>query len=142
QLSRYTEPVVLTDITRQFFSRLSEVWPNSEEKNAMLDLVAGDERESGEAAKILSRIAVFNAVFRNGISPTVLQGGRQFNVIPDSAGAVLNVRTLPGQSIDDVVTRMRGAVTEPGVVLEITQRGEEAPASDPASPMFRAIAES
>ena len=139
QLSRYTEPVVLTDITRQFFSRLSEIWPNAEEKNAMLDLVAGDARESAEGAKILSRIAVFNAVLRNGISPTVLQGGRQFNVIPDSAGAVLNVRTLPGQSIDAVVQRMKAVVTEPGVTIEVTQRGQEAPASDPASAMFAAI---
>jgi acetylornithine deacetylase/succinyl-diaminopimelate desuccinylase-like protein len=142
QLSRYAEPVMLTDITRQFFSRLSEIWPNAEEKGAMLDLVAGDEIESADGAKILSRIAVFNAVLRNGISPTVLQGGRQFNVIPDSAGAVLNVRTLPGQSIDDVVRRMKAAVTEPGITIEVTQRGEEAPASDPASAMFAAISAS
>jgi acetylornithine deacetylase/succinyl-diaminopimelate desuccinylase-like protein len=142
QLSRYAEPVMLTDITRQFFSRLAEIWPNSEQKNAMLDLVAGNVRQSEEGAKILSRIAVFNAVLRNGISPTVLQGGKQFNVIPDSAGAVLNVRTLPGQSIDKVVQRMRAVVTEPGVTLEVTQRGEEAPASDPGSAMFAAISAS
>src|SRR4051812_1021663 len=138
-LSRYTEPVVLTDITRQFFSRLSEIWPKAEEKNAMLDLVAGDDRESAEAAKIVSRIAVFNAVLRNGISPTMLQGGKQYNVIPDSAGAVLNVRTLPGQSIDKVVERMRAVVTQPGVTIIVTQRGEEAPASDTESEMFAAI---
>jgi acetylornithine deacetylase/succinyl-diaminopimelate desuccinylase-like protein len=85
---------------------------------------------------------VFNAVLRNGISPTVLEAGTQFNVIPDSAGAVLNVRTLPGQSIDDVLERMRKAVNVPGVTMEIAHRGEEAPASDPESEMFDAIAES
>src|SRR4051812_26577170 len=140
QLSSYAEPVMLTDITRQFFSRLAEIWPQAEVKQAMLDMVAGNARESREAAKIVSQIAVFNAVLRNGISPTVLQGGKQFNVIPDSAGAVLNVRTLPGQSVDEVVERMRGAVTAPGVTIEVTQRGEEAPASDPGSTMFAAIA--
>ena len=139
QLSQYTEPVMLTDITRQFFSRLAEIWPNAEEKNAMLDLVAGDARQSQEGARIVSRIAVFNAVLRNGISPTMLQGGKQYNVIPDSAGAVLNVRTLPGQSIDKVVQRMRAVVTEPGITIEVTQRGEEAPASDTGSEMFAAI---
>jgi len=35
---------------------------------------------------------------------------------------------------------MRAAVREPNVTLEITHRGEEAPASDPESPMFHAIA--
>ena len=139
QLSQYSEPVMLTDITRQFFARLAEVWPASDEKNAMLDLVAGDAKQSQEGARILSRIAVFNAVLRNGISPTVLQAGKQFNVIPDSAGAVLNVRTLPGQSIDKVVQRMKAVVTQPGITIEVTQRGEEAPASDPGSEMFAAI---
>ena len=36
---------------------------------------------------------------------------------------------------------MRAAVNQPGVTLEIIQRGVEAPASDPASPMFEAIAD-
>jgi acetylornithine deacetylase/succinyl-diaminopimelate desuccinylase-like protein len=139
QLSHYAEPVMLTEITRQFFSRLAEIWPSGEEKAAMLDLVAGNASQSAAGAKIVSRIPVFNAVLRNGISPTMLQAGRQFNVIPDSAGAVLNVRTLPGESIDKVVERMRAVVTGPGITIEVTQRGEEAPASDPASAMFAAI---
>jgi acetylornithine deacetylase/succinyl-diaminopimelate desuccinylase-like protein len=140
QLSRHAEPLILTDTTRLFFSRLAAVWSNAAEKMAMLDLVAGDVASSERGAEVLSRIPVFNAVLRNGISPTVVQGGKHFNVIPDSAGAVLNVRTLPGQSVDAVVERMRAAVSEPGVTLEITQRGEEAPASDPGSEMFEAIA--
>jgi acetylornithine deacetylase/succinyl-diaminopimelate desuccinylase-like protein len=139
QLAQYNEPMMLTDITRQFFSRLAEIWPNAEEKNAMLDLVAGDSKESQDGARIISRAPAFNAVLRNGISPTVLQGGKQFNVIPDSAGAVLNVRTLPGQSVDKVVQRMRAVVTQSGVTIEVTQRGEGAPASDPGSAMFAAI---
>ena len=141
QLSRYAEPLVLTDITRQFFGRLAEIWPNAEEKKAMLDLVSGGAGADSGAA-VLSTIPVFNAVLRNGISPTVLEAGRQFNVIPDSAQAVLNVRTLPGQSIDAVVERMRKAVNVPDVTIDITQRGEEAPASDPESEIFNAIAES
>lgn len=139
QLSRHVEPVLLTEITRQFFSRLAEIWPDREEKNAMLDLVAGDEGQSQAGARILSRRAVFNAVLRNGISPSVIQGGKQFNVIPDSASAVLNVRTLPGESIDKVVARMRSAVTQPGIAIEIAERGQESPWSDPGSEMFAAI---
>jgi acetylornithine deacetylase/succinyl-diaminopimelate desuccinylase-like protein len=142
QLSRYAEPVMLTDTTRLFFSRLAEIWPNAVEKKAMQDLVSGDGGASEEGASILSRIPVFNAVLHNGISPTMVRGGKQFNVIPDTAGVVLNVRTLPGQSIDDVVKRMRAAINEPGITLEITQRGEEAPPSDPSSELFNAIADS
>ena len=141
-LSRYAEPVMLTEITRKFFGELAAIWPNAREKTAMTDLVSGDAKRAENGAAILSRIPVFNAVLRNGISATVLEGGKQFNVIPASVRAVLNVRTLPGHSIDKVVNRLRAIVLEPGVTIEITHRGEEAPASDPGSEMFAAIAES
>ena len=141
-LSRYAEPVMLTEITRKFFAQLAEVWPRDAEKKAMIDLVSTDPKRAEAGANALSQIPVFNAVLRNGISPTVLEGGKQFNVIPASAGAVLNVRTLPGHSVDKVVNRLKAIVSEPGVTIDVTQRGEEAPASDPSSPMFAAIAES
>jgi acetylornithine deacetylase/succinyl-diaminopimelate desuccinylase-like protein len=139
-VSVYAEPVMLTAITRKFFAQLGEVWPSEAEKKAMVDLVSSDPQRSEEGARVLSRIPVFNAVLRNGISPTVVEGGKQFNVIPATATAVLNVRTLPGHSIDKVVNRLRAIVTEPGVTIEITHRGDEAPASDPGSEMFGAIA--
>ncbi|HJP60444.1 MAG TPA: M20/M25/M40 family metallo-hydrolase [Gemmatimonadaceae bacterium] len=139
QLSRHVEPLTLTDITRQFFARLAAIWPNEVARKAMLDLVDINDARSADGGRILSEIPVFNAVLRNGISPTVISGGTQFNVIPDSAGVVLNLRTLPGQSVDDAVGRLRAVITEPGVTVEITQRGVEAPASNPSSPMFAAI---
>ncbi len=141
RLSRYAEPVLLTSITRQFFGRLAEVWPNAKERAAMLQLASSEKTDVDRGAAVLSRTAVFNAVLRNGISPAIVEGGSRYNVIPASAGAVLNVRTLPGQSIDEVVARLRTVANEPNVSVEITQRGAEAPASDPDSVMFEAIAE-
>ncbi|MDQ3673400.1 MAG: M20/M25/M40 family metallo-hydrolase [Gemmatimonadota bacterium] len=142
RLSDYAEPVMLTQITRQFFARLAEVWPKADERAGMLDLASGDRERMERGAAVVSGTAVFNAVLRNGISPTVLSGGSQFNVIPAQAGAVLNVRTLPGQSVDELVERMRAVVNDRNVTVEVTQRGDEAPASDPGSAMFSAIADS
>jgi acetylornithine deacetylase/succinyl-diaminopimelate desuccinylase-like protein len=141
RLSHYNEPVVLTEITRQFFKRLAQVWPNARERQAMIDLVSADGQNAERGAAVLSTTPVFNAVMRNGISPTVIEGGSQFNVIPATVRAVVNVRTLPGQSADAVIARMRTAAADPRVTLEITHRGEEAPASDPKSAMFSAIAD-
>jgi acetylornithine deacetylase/succinyl-diaminopimelate desuccinylase-like protein len=138
-LSMYSEPVLLTEITARFFGKLAEIWPDPVEKAAMMDLVSGDPKRIETGASVLSRTAVFNAVLRNGISPTVIMAGKQFNVIPATAQAVLNVRTLPGHSIDKVINRLRAIVSEPGVTIELTARGEDAPASDPGSAMFSAI---
>ena len=140
-LSRYDEPVMLTDITRGFFSKLQQIWPDAKEREAMGDLVSGEPGRVEAGARVLSRTNVFNAVLRNGISPAMLSAGDVHNVIPASATALLNVRTLPGQSIDKVVNRLRAIITEPGVTIEITSRGHEAPASNPDSEMFRAIAD-
>jgi acetylornithine deacetylase/succinyl-diaminopimelate desuccinylase-like protein len=142
KLSRYNEPVVLTETTRQFFGGLAKIWPVPDERLAMTALVGRDSAPAEAAAKRLSATAVFNAVLRNGISPTILEGGNRFNVIPASAGAVVNVRTIPGQRIDDVIQRMRTAVADASVEIEVTQRGVEAPGSDPGSPFFEAIAAS
>jgi acetylornithine deacetylase/succinyl-diaminopimelate desuccinylase-like protein len=141
-LSRYNEPVMLTEITRRFFARLAEIWPDAVERQAMTDLISRDPKRMDDGSRVVSRTGVFNAVLRNGISPTVVDGGAAHNVIPASAEAVLNVRTLPGQSIDKVASRMQAIITEPGISIEITSRGREAPASDPDSEMFRAIADS
>jgi acetylornithine deacetylase/succinyl-diaminopimelate desuccinylase-like protein len=140
-LSHYAEPVMLTEVTRRFFARLAEIWPEAAEREAMTDLVSGDSSRMERGARVLSRTNVFNAVLRNGISPAMLSGGELHNVIPASAAALLNVRTLPGHSVEKVVARMRAVVTEPGVTIEITSHGQEAPASDPDSDMFRAIAD-
>jgi len=88
---------------------------------------------------VLSRIPVFNAVLRNGISATMLAGGIRTNVIPVEASATLNIRTLPDLSIDSVVARMRKVVNDSMVHFEVTDRGEDSPASDFHSPLFEAI---
>jgi acetylornithine deacetylase/succinyl-diaminopimelate desuccinylase-like protein len=140
RLGEYREPVTLTETTRRFFELLARMWPVQEEAGAMADLVSGDAVKSEKGAAVLSRIPVFNAVMRNGISATKLTGGVAGNVIPAEAAAVLNVRTIPGNPIDDVMERLRACVPDPEISFSISGHTEEAPASDPDSAMFNAIA--
>ncbi len=142
RMADHVEPLLLTAITRRFFGDLAAVWPDPTEAAAMRSLVADDAAKRDEGAAIISRIPVFNAVLRNGISATMLTGGLRHNVIPASASAAFNVRTLPGESVDDVVLRLRNLIGDPEIDIQVSQRGEEAPASDPDSEMFAAIAES
>ena len=107
----------------------------------MADLVSDDSAASGRGASVLSNIPVFNAVMRNGISATRLVGGVAGNVIPAEASAIVNVRTIPGHDIDDIITRMRECIADPDVEVTLAARGDEAPASNPDSEMFVAIAE-
>jgi acetylornithine deacetylase/succinyl-diaminopimelate desuccinylase-like protein len=139
KVSHYQEPVTLTDTTRRFFGDLSRVWSDAQEREAMVALVSADADAQTRGASVLSRIPVFNAVIRNGISPTSLVSGVRGNVIPAEASAVLNVRTIPGFAIEDVVKRLQAAVNDDAIEITISTHGAEAPASDPSSEMFRAI---
>ena len=142
RVSHYHEPVTLTETTRRFFTDLASVWSEGPERDAMAGLVSADPEGQERGASTLSRIPVFNAVMRNGISPTSLVAGVRGNVIPAEASAVLNVRTIPGYAIEDVVSRLQESVADGGIEITITSHGAEAPASDPSSEMFKAISSS
>jgi acetylornithine deacetylase/succinyl-diaminopimelate desuccinylase-like protein len=142
KLAEHTEPLYLTPTTREFFAQLSKVWPKKEEKLAMADVASTDTRRQQRGSRVLETIPVFNAVMRTGVSPTMLEGGIRTNVIPTDATAKLNIRTLPGQSIDTVVARLRKVIGDPLVDVTIVDRGADSPASDFRSPMFNAIRES
>ncbi len=137
----YQEPIRLTPTTREFFGQLAKVWPDLTERRAMDDVASRDRRRVLRGARVLARTPVFSAVLRTGISATVVSGGIRSNVIPTEATALLNIRTLPGESIDAVVSRLRRVINDSRVEVTVTRRGEDAPASDFSSPMFAAIAE-
>jgi acetylornithine deacetylase/succinyl-diaminopimelate desuccinylase-like protein len=133
KIGEYREPVTLTVTTRRFFSELSKMWPVENERLAMAALVSDDASESAAGARVLSGIPVLNAVLRNGISATTLSGGVAGNVIPAEVSAVLNVRTIPGHDIADVVRRLEECAAEPGVSITVAVLGAEAPESNPDS---------
>jgi acetylornithine deacetylase/succinyl-diaminopimelate desuccinylase-like protein len=142
KIGDYKEPVQVNPTTRQFFAELGRLWPNRQERTAMADVASTDTRRIQRGARVLAGIPVFDAVLRNGISPTIVQGGIRTNVIPTEVSAKLNIRTLPGQSIDSVVRRLQRVVGDTLVTFTVTDRGEDSPASDFHSPMFAAIRES
>jgi acetylornithine deacetylase/succinyl-diaminopimelate desuccinylase-like protein len=141
RIAAHVEPLELSPITSRFFGELSTVWPDEELRNAMADVSSNDPKRQRRGAYGLGQVPSFNALLRNGVSPTLIHGGVRTNVIPTEAGATLNIRTLPGSRIEQVVTRLRTAVDDPNVTLEVTSSGEETPTSPAPSPMFDAIAE-
>ena len=140
-IGEHREPMLLTPTTRVFFAELARVWPNAVDRSAMADVASSSPSRAQRGARVLERTPVFDAVLRAGVSAVMVSGGIRHNVIPTEATATLNVRTLPGQSIDSVVGRLRRAVGDRLVEFEVTERGEDAPASDFRSPMFAALAE-
>lgn len=140
-IGAHRERVRVLPTTRRFFAGLSTVWPVARERRAMADVASGNAKKIRAGARALERVPVLDAVLRNGISPTMLHGGIAANVIPPEVVATINVRTLPGQSIGGVATRLRRAVADRNVIIDVTHEGQDAPVSDHRTPMFAAIDE-
>lgn len=135
----HEQPIRLLPTVREFFARLSDVWPDEEVGDAMADVASGDAEAVARGCHALCRLPIYNAVLRTGLSPTILQAGSRANVIPTDAVATFSVRTLPGDGIDGLIERLRAVVDDPSVDIALRSRGTEAPASDHESIMFSAI---
>lgn len=133
--------VRLLPATTAFFRELSRVWPEEVERAAMADVASREPARVRRGARLLRSIPVLDATLRTGISPTMVHGGVAPNVIPTEATVTLNIRTLPGHSIERVIADLEKRIADPLVDVVLGHRGEESPSSDFASPMFTAIAE-
>jgi acetylornithine deacetylase/succinyl-diaminopimelate desuccinylase-like protein len=138
----HAEPLTLGETTREFLARLATVLPDPALAEAMTDVTSGDAARVAAGERVLAGHPAYDAVLRTGISAVRLEGGIRDNVIPAEGTAILNVRTLPGASIDDTVARLRAAIDDERVELSVVERGEDAPASPVDSPMFDALAAS
>jgi acetylornithine deacetylase/succinyl-diaminopimelate desuccinylase-like protein len=135
----HREPVVVTETSRQFFNGLSAFWKDPEVRSAMADVASDDPGRVVAGAIRISDHPAFDAVIRNGISPTMLAAGVRPNVIPAEATATLNVRLLPGQSMDDLLARLHAAIGDDSVRVTVESGGTAAPTSPDDSAMFAAI---
>ena len=135
----HKEPVMVTDISRAFFKGLNGFWKEPRVQAAMADIVSDDPRRVEAGAAIVAENPPFDAMIRNGIAPTMLSAGVRPNVIPAEASATLNVRLLPGQSLEDLMARLRKSIPDDSVTVSVESRGHEGPPSPDDTPMYRAI---
>jgi acetylornithine deacetylase/succinyl-diaminopimelate desuccinylase-like protein len=117
KLSTYEPPVELTSAQRQFLTALSRTSapPTSD---YFRDLVGSDAKRMRYADSIISRDPLMHSLIRNTIAPVIIQGGFRANVIPGSASATINLRLIPGSSLDTFVATLRRVVGDSTVELK------------------------
>jgi acetylornithine deacetylase/succinyl-diaminopimelate desuccinylase-like protein len=114
-IGRANWPVHLTSTTSQLLRelcRLMSVDPESIGRDG-----SGAEQlmlRTGTAAGFLT------ASLRTTTNPTLLKAGYKHNVIPDTAEALIDIRTLPGEE-DAVLAEVR-AMLDPAVEIEVVTR--------------------
>jgi acetylornithine deacetylase/succinyl-diaminopimelate desuccinylase-like protein len=127
-LSDWQPAVRLNEVTREQFRRMASLSP-PEEARHLRAVLSGDRDEAASAARYLyEHLPEYAALLRTSVSPTIVQGGMRYNVVPSEAKATLDVRLLPDENPDDLLRALRQVVNDPAVDVSFAARdGEQRP---------------
>jgi len=85
------------------------------------------------ARRVLAGAPSGNALVRTTLAPTMLAGSDRSNALPARASATVNVRILPGDTVDGVIAHLRRVVGDARVTIEAAGEVAEASAISPSS---------
>lgn len=138
KLGTYQVPAQPNTITLRYFEQLAKVedddvakWMRALEQPQRADLAV---QHLGEES------AMWNSMLRDTIAPTMLQAGVRVNVVPSEASANLNIRMLPGHSVEELMGQFTKIVNDPQVKFQLApDSGENAPPSELNTPLYQTI---
>ena len=138
KIGAYSPPVHLTSIVRRYFEGLAPL--EDDEIGKWIRSMETPDRGEHAQRVISDASPLWNAMLRDTIVPTTLNAGVANNVIPAEARANLNVRLLPGDTIDKVQNDLNKLVNDPLVKLELQPNsGLAAPSSSLESEFYAVI---
>jgi acetylornithine deacetylase/succinyl-diaminopimelate desuccinylase-like protein len=136
KIARYETPLHVTPGVEKFFHDISRNYAG--ERAAWLFDVKKALNDPRAREWILSDV-YWNAILRNTISLTALQGSNKTNVIPAEASAEIDVRLLPDQSPDTMLATLKRIVGDTAVHFQ-TLLAPKAPFESPVNTdLFRAV---
>jgi acetylornithine deacetylase/succinyl-diaminopimelate desuccinylase-like protein len=116
KIGNYTAPVHLTSIVRRYFEGLAAI--EDDEVGKWLRVVDTPDRGDHAQRFLSDADPMWNSMMRDTVAPTMLQAGVRANVIPSEARGVLNIRLIPGDSSEALLSELRKSVNDPQVKLE------------------------
>jgi acetylornithine deacetylase/succinyl-diaminopimelate desuccinylase-like protein len=139
KLGAYQVPTQPNTIVRRYFEQLAKIEQDDEIAKWMRALEQPEREDLAE--KHLSEMSImWNSMLRDTVSPTMMQAGVRVNVIPSEATANLNVRMLPGHSIDELISQFGKIVNDPQIRFHLApDAGENAPPSEITSALYKTI---
>ena len=124
-LSRLEFPILLSDITRAYFTHMSDV-VGGEMGKAMLALMKDPDDAAANA--IVSSSKLYHSMLRTTCVATMINGGHAENALPQSVKTNVNCRIMPGTPIESVRDSIAAAIDDPAVKVTIR------PPVSPATP--------
>lgn len=131
-------PLHLLTMTRRYFEQLAPI--EDEDTSKWIRALDTSDRADLAALRLAAMNPMWNSMLRDTIAPTELNAGVRANVVPPQASANLNIRLLPGNSIQDVIEQMQKAVNDPQIKFAVApDAGPSAPSSSITSELYQTI---
>jgi acetylornithine deacetylase/succinyl-diaminopimelate desuccinylase-like protein len=138
KLGTYQVPADPNTITRRYFEQLAKIEENDTAK--WMRALEQPERADLAVKHLSEESPMWNSMLRDSVVPTIINAGFRNNVIPSEATANLNVRMLPGHSIDELIGQFGKLVSDPQIRFQVApDPGENAPPSDITTPLYKTI---
>jgi acetylornithine deacetylase/succinyl-diaminopimelate desuccinylase-like protein len=138
KIGGYSAPVRFTSIVRRYFEQLAPLEDDSIGKWIRVL----DTADRGDHAQHVVSDAnpLWNAMMRDTVAPTMLNAGVRANVIPSEARANLNIRLLPGDLLEPLLSDLAKLVNDKQISFEVQpDRGLAAPQSSLDTDFYAAI---
>ncbi len=125
-----TQPKLIAS-TKEFFTTLEKT-SQPPMSGWLHDLVNSTDPDRVRAAdREISKDPLLHAIMRNTIAPVLLNAGFRGNVIPGSAEATLNFRTIPGTNVDELISEIKAVINDPRIeVTNAMRRGMPAASAE------------
>jgi len=138
KIGSYEAPVQFNSVTRGYFEGIAPL--EDEETGKWLLALESSDRAEHAARWVSNNNPIWNAMLRDTATPTMLQAGIRQNVVPSEARGVLNIRLLPGDQLDPLVSKLKQLVSDPQIRFETQPNGgEAAPSSSLESDLYAKI---
>src|SRR5262249_16880803 len=139
KLSSYETPLEITPATKQFFTALART-STSPMSDYYRDVVGDDPVKARRADSVVSRDPLLHSLIRNRLAPVIINGGFRANVIPGSAQATINLRTIPGTNTAALLDQLRRVIADSTIELKgPTGQGGRATVSSEDTDLYRAL---
>lgn len=125
RLDRMSMPVQLPAPTVEMFEQIAPY-----ATKPLRPVLANAGRLAPALARILTRLGPEPAALtRTTVAITTLEGSPAANVIASAATAGVNLRIMVGETVAEVVERLRSAIGDKQVEIEVVRAGEPSPVS-------------
>jgi acetylornithine deacetylase/succinyl-diaminopimelate desuccinylase-like protein len=136
RLSGFAFPVHLTDTTKLYFTGRAGL--ESGQKKMDMQAMGRAPLDAG-AIERLSADVETNIMLRTTCVTTMIEGGHAENALPQRARATLQCRVIPGESQDEVQSRIEAALADPTIKVSVMTPAIVSPDSVPTPAVIATV---